>query len=264
MTQTPSQPESKPEIKASEHAEGIQIDATGEDSVDAALASLEMAGEEAAAGWKPASHPTLSPEVRYLHVSRTIHQLITDRNRTVGIFLLVASISFGASTALLNVKADVVPIVPLKTIQFWCLPLTLGTLAVIGAFMALILIRTRIGLIYEAAKMNALLGLPNVRVKRVNPLSIFFLMHALVVVLGGASAGLTAMMLWMLRRPAASFQPIPHGPSLPIAPGNPGVSGSELAVGCLVGLAYLGLFMASYYVTILKATTDTKLDAARA
>jgi hypothetical protein len=70
-----------------------------------------MTGEETAIGWKSEPHTPLSPEVRYLHISRTIHQLISDRNRTVGTFLLVASIALGASTALLNVKADVVPIV---------------------------------------------------------------------------------------------------------------------------------------------------------
>jgi hypothetical protein len=247
-------PESKHEVAVAEHFEGIKLDATGEDSVDATLARLEMTGEEKAVGWKSEPHKPLSPEVRYLHISRTIHQLISDRNRSVGTFLLVASIALGASTALLNVKADVVPIVPLKTIQYWCLPMTFGTLAGIAVFMALILIRTRIGLIYEVAKMNALLGLPSSRVKRVNPLSIFFLMHALVVVLGGASAGLTASMLWTLRRPVS--------PSATLS--NPDVSGAELAVGGVVALAYVGLFMTSYFVTILNATTETKLDAARA
>ena len=55
-------------------------------------------------------------------------------------------------------------IVPLSAIQYWCLPVTFGTLAVIGAFVMLILARTRVGLIYEVSKMNALLGLPSDRV----------------------------------------------------------------------------------------------------
>src|SRR5436305_5998301 len=163
--------------------DGISLDVSEDAEVDKRLASIELAGEEVAAGWKPAPHQPLSPEVRFLHVSRTIHQLITDRNRTVGIFLAVASVSFAASTALLNARADVVPMIPLRALQYWCLPVTFGTLAVIGAVMCLILVRTRIGLIYEVAKMNALLGLPSERVKRVNPLSIFLLMY-LVVCLG--------------------------------------------------------------------------------
>ena len=73
--------------------------------------------------------------------------------------------------------------------------MTFGTLAVLGVFTSLLLIRTRIGLIYEVAKMNALLGLPSTRVERVNPFSIFYLMHLMTALLGGASAGFTAAML---------------------------------------------------------------------
>jgi hypothetical protein len=226
-----------------EHTEGLSVDVGGEEEVDRQLADLEMAGEEVAAGWKPAPHPPLAPEVRFLHSSRTIHQLITDRNRSVGIFLFVASLLFGASTALLNAPPAVAPIVPLRSIQYWCLPVTFGTLAVIAVFMALILIRTRIGLIYEVAKMNALLGLPAERVQRVNPLSIFFLMYLLVVVLGGASLGFTVAMLLY---PGAVRAARPIG------------------VGLLVAIAYVVVFLAIYYGTILRATTDTKLQAAKA
>ena len=62
-----------------EHAEGLKTDVGGEEEIDQRLATIEMEGEEVAAGWKPAPHQPLSPEVRYLHISRTIHQLITDR-----------------------------------------------------------------------------------------------------------------------------------------------------------------------------------------
>lgn len=225
------------------HTEGLKLDLTGEEEADKTLANIEMAGEEVAAGWEPKPHEPLSPEVRYLHVSRTIHQLITDRNRSVGIFLFFTSVLFGASTALLNVPERVKPIVPLDSLQYWCLPATFSTLAVVGAFMSLILIRARIGLIYEVAKMNALLGLPSERVKRVNPLSIFFLMHTLVVLLGGISAGLTVGML--------------------------AVGGAELSSSVfwllvlVVGVLYLALFQASYYLTILRATTETKLAQAK-
>ncbi len=227
-----------------EHAEGLRpgADALTEEGVDRRLAEIEMAGEEVAIDWKPAAHPALSPEVRYLHISRTIHQLVTDRNRSVGIFLGVASLLFAASTALLNVGPTVVPILPLKAIQYWCLPVTFGTLAVIGGFISLLLIRARIGLIYEVTKMNTLLGLPAKRVERVNPLSIFYLMHLLVVVLGGASAGFTVGML--------VFDP---------------ADGSRQAIwwGQVSALGYVAIFQATYYLTILRGTSATKLQNAR-
>jgi hypothetical protein len=225
-----------------EHAEGLRNEVAGEDAIDRRLAEVEMAGEEVAAGWKPAPHAPLAPEVRYLHVSRTIHQLITDRNRSVGIFLAVASLLCAASSALLNARAEVVPIIPLRVIQYWCLPVTFGTLGVIGVFNSLLLIRARIGLIYEATKMNTLLGLPNKRVERVNPLSIFYLMHLLVVVLGGASAGLTSGMLAHAsgRRTAAA-----------------------VATGATVAVSYVVLLQALYYLTILRATSETRLQMAQ-
>ncbi len=225
-----------------DHAEGLKNELAGEEEVDRRLAEVEMAGEEVAAGWKPAAHVPISPEVRYLHVSRTIHQLITDRNRSVGIFLAVASLLCAASSALLNARADVVPIIPLRSIQYWCLPVTFGTLGVIGVFNSLLLIRARIGLIYEATKMNALVGLPNKRVERVNPLSIFYLMHLLVVVLGGASAGLTSGML---------------------AHASGRLTSAAVATGVTVGVSYIALLQALYYLTILRATSETRLKTAQ-
>jgi hypothetical protein len=225
-----------------EHIDGLSLNVTDDEAVDRRLARIEMAGEEVASGWKPAAHAPMSPEVRYLHVSRTIHELITDRNRSVGIFLFVASLFTGASTALLNVPKDVAPIIPLAAIQYWCLPMTFGTIAAIGLFVSLILIRTRIGLIYEVAKMNALLGLPTTRVERVKPFSIFFLMHALVVLLGGASAGLAAGMLaWR-------------------GSGSPALaSGAGLGLGFL----YAAALKVTYVLLVLRSTTGAKLDAAR-
>jgi len=222
--------------------EGFDVDPTGDDEVDRKLAAIEMAGEEVAAGWKPSPHKALAPEVRYLHSSRTIHQLITDRNRSVGIFLFVASLSVGASTAILNVDPAVVPIVPLGRLQYWCFPVTFGVLAGLAGFISLILIRTRIGLIYEVTKMNVLLGISSTRVERVNPLSIFYLMHLLVAVLGGASAGFTlGMILGHLDQP------------------------SRVSVGAGVGGAFvyvLGLQIV-YYLTILRATSEAKLGPVR-
>jgi hypothetical protein len=232
----------RPDGAVAEHTEGLSLEVGGEEEVDRRLAVLEMVGEETSAGWKPAPHQPLSPEVRFLHSSRTIHQLITDRNRSVSIFLFVASLLFGGSTALLNAPPAVAPIIPLKGIQYWCMPVTFGTLALLAVSMALILIRTRIGLIYEVAKMNALLGLPAERVKRVNPLSIFFQMYLMVVVLGGASAGFTVA---MLRYPGAPRAARPIG------------------VGLAVAAVYVVGFLAVYYLTILRATTETKLQGVK-
>lgn len=237
---TPPPSGSAKNADAGQHLEGFSLGIGDDDEVDKRLANIELAGEEVAAGWKPQPHRPLSPEVRYLHVSRTIHQLIVDRNRSVGIFLFVASLLVGASTALLNVPEKVQLIVPLAGLQYWCFPITFGTLAVIGVFMSLILIRTRIGLIYEVTKMNALLGLPTTRVKRVNPLSIFFLMHTLVVILGGTSAGVAAGML------------------------SHHADGNAIMVGWIVGLLYGVIFQAAYYGTILKATAETKLQGVAA
>lgn len=239
---TAKPPETDPGLEpgVKDHIDGFSLDVAEDSEVDKRLAEIELAGEEVAAGWKPAAHRPLSPEVRYLHVSRTIHQLIVDRNRSVGIFLFVASLLVGASTALLNAPERVRPIVPLDVLQYICFPITFGTLAIIGAFMSLILIRTRIGLIYEVSKMNALLGLPTTRVKRVNPLSIFFLMHGLVVLLGGASAGALA---WMLAYRAG---------------------GPFTTAGLATAIAYVAVFHAAYYGMILKATAETKLQNASA
>ena len=66
-----------------------------EELVDA----IEMIGEEKAAGFEPA-RSQITPGMRYLHSSRTIHQLVTDRNRAVGIYLAVASLLLTASGAL--------------------------------------------------------------------------------------------------------------------------------------------------------------------
>ncbi len=236
-------PPPNPKPPAYEHIDGFNVDIEGDEEADRTLATLEMAGEEVAAGWKPRPHEALAPEVRYLHVSRTIHELITDRNRSVGIFLFVASILFGSSTALLNAPERVEAIIPLKTIQYWCLPLTSGILAILGVFVSLILIRTRIGLIFEVAKMNALLGLPSDRVQRVNPLSIFFLMHLLVALLGAASAGATVGMIAYHEHVRGSL---------------------AVLVGIGVGVLYLAVFMTGYYWTILQATTQTKLQNAKA
>jgi hypothetical protein len=155
---------------------------------------IEMMEEETAAGFKP--HPTgVTDGMRYLHSSRTIHQLITDRNKAVGIFLAVASLLLTACGIVLNARDSLDTIVPIREIQRWCLPVTFGVLTVLALFMALLLIRTRVGLIYEVAKMNALLGLPVGRVQNLNPLSIFFILQCLISAGGGFSAGMFTIFL---------------------------------------------------------------------
>lgn len=225
-----------------DHQDGLKIDPTDEEDVDAQFAAIEMAGEEAAVGWKPTGHNALSPEVRYLHVSRTIHQLISDRNRSVGIYLLVASVAINASSGLLRTELPVDPIIPMQSIRYWCMPVTFGVLAVIGLISSLLLIRSRIGLIYEVTKLNVLMGLPSQRVERVNPLSIFYLMNLLVVLLSGASAGFTYGMLML---------PVQGSPR------------AAVIQGVFVAVVYILLLQAMYYITILRATTETKLDGAR-
>lgn len=245
MTQPPPPaPEASAPLdaKVRDHVDGLSSEVSGEENLDQKLAQIEMAGEEVAAGWKPEPHQRLSPEVRYLHVSRTIHQLITDRNRAVGIYLGVASLMFAASTALLNAPSRVEPIIPLKAIQYWCLPVTFGVLTILAVLVSLLLIRTRIGLIYEVTKMNTLLGLPSQRVERVNPLSIFYIMHLIVLFFGGASAGLMAGML--------AYHRGAH-------------DGVALGTGIGAGLTFFVAFQAAYYLTILRATSETKLDKAR-
>ena len=238
QTGTPS-PESIVDNAARERRDGISIDVLGDDEVDKTLAALEMAGEEVIAGFRPARHAPLAPEVRFLHSSRTIHELITDRNRSVGIFLFVASVLFAATSSLLDAKPVGRLIVPLGVIQYWCLPVTFGMLAIIGAFVTLILTRTRVGLIYEVSKMNALLGLPSDRVRRISPLSIFFLMHALVVLLGGACLGTATGMV-------VSGQ----GPTTWADLG--------LIIGVAAGVVYIIVFEVLYFAFVFQATNDAR------
>lgn len=205
--------------------------------------AIEMIGEEHAAGMPvPRSdHGRVTPAMRYLHCSRTIHQLVTDRNRAVGIYLAVASLLWTASTALLNVKSNVILPVRLETLQYWCVPVTLGACTLLAVFTAFLLIRTRIGLIYEVAKMNALLGLPVGRVQRVNPLSLFFIMHLMICVAGGGCGTLFAYHLFHLLAPSFAY------PLL-----------ASLLAGTVITVALVCL----YIFTVLATTADDQLSSA--
>jgi len=220
--------------------EGLRGVASLDEQVEKKIDEIEMIGEEQAAGWHATGRHAISPGMRYLHCSRTIHQLVTDRNRAVGLYLAVASLLWTASSALLNVKPENVGrlMVPIGQVQRWCLPATFGTLAVLAVFVSFLLIRTRVGLIYEVAKMNVLLGLPAGRVKRVNPLSIFFIMHALVSLAGGASGALLALHLLVDagRRPRVA-----------------------VASSAAVGLAVWLLLTLLYVGTVRYTTSDEKL-----
>jgi hypothetical protein len=213
-----------------------EADGASEKVVDA----IEMIGEEQAAGF-PTGSPGVSPGMRYLHSSRTIHQLVTDRNRAVGIYLAVASLLLTASGAIFNAKPEGALIIPIEEIQRWCLPITFGTLTVLALFTAFLLIRTRVGLIYEVAKMNALLGLPIGRVQRNSPLSIHFILQAMVSCAGGASAALFLVFMIRLEWPNAIHIAVVLG----------------VLIGLIVAAALIGLSIYTVNVT----TTDERLHS---
>ncbi|HMP60542.1 MAG TPA: hypothetical protein PKD86_14440, partial [Gemmatales bacterium] len=153
----------------------------------------------------------------------------------------VASLLWTASTALLNVRGNVVLPVPLPVLQYWCVPVTLGACTLLAVFTAFLLIRTRIGLIYEVAKMNALLGLPVGRVQRINVLSLFFIMHLIICLAGGGCATLFTYHLFALLELDFSW---PMTAAL--------LAGLVVAVGLVV----------VYMVTVVVTTADDKLSGA--
>ncbi|MGE3803447.1 MAG: hypothetical protein AB7K24_02105 [Gemmataceae bacterium] len=231
---TTSAPDQEPE-----HGEGLHDHGALDIDVERRLDAIEMLGEEEASGLRRAASD-VTAGMRYLHSSRTIHQLVTDRNRAVAIYLAVASLLWTASAALLTIRPDNVPqlIIPIRSLQRWCLPVTFAALTLLSLFVAFLLIRTRIGLIYEVAKMNVLLRLPAGRVKRVNPLSIFFIMQVLISVGGGVSAAL--FFLHMLYLGGLS-------------------TAAALTWSVLLGLLVSAGLVALYVVTVLHTTGDDKL-----
>ena len=210
---------------------------SGEGYSEKLVDAIEMIGEEQAAGMEQPSPVTSG--MRYLHCSRTIHQLVTDRNRAVGIYLTVASLLVTASSVVLNAKPDGDLIVPLATVQRWCLPVTFGILTVLAVLIAFLLIRTRVGLIYEVAKMNALLGLPLGRVQRNSPLSIFFIRQSIISLGGGTTAALFS--LWMIELANPDYGHI-----------------AWLAVA--IGLVVAAALMVLYVATVNATTSDERLQ----
>jgi hypothetical protein len=203
--------------------------------------AIEMIGEEKSAGFDAPPHSQVPAAMRYLHSSRTIHQLVTDRNRGVGIYLAVASLLLTASGAIFNANPRGDLIIPFGEIQRWCLPVTFATLAVLGVFIAFMMIRTRVGLIYEVAKMNALVGLPIGRVQRINPLSIHFILQAMISCACGASAALFAIYMVRLEFPDWVYLSAIFG----------------ILIGLVVTIALIALDM----VTVSWTTSDERLQS---
>lgn len=224
-----------PNLRDTEGLHGnVAIDELTERRVD----EIEMIGEEVAGGFRSPPHSEVNAGMRYLHCSRTIHQLVTDRNRAVGLYLAVATLLWTAANALMGAKPEGRQIVPLEVVQRWCYPASFGIMAVLALLVAFLLIRTRVGLIYEVAKMNVLCGLPVGRVQRINPLGIFFMMHLLISLAGGGSAALFA--IYMLHLGGTSLESVTWPAAL---------------IGALVTI----LLIVFYIVTVLHTTSDQKL-----
>jgi hypothetical protein len=222
------------------HKTGLEgFDVRGEGFSEKLVDAIEMIGEEKAAGFGHGGPSAVTAGMRYLHSSRTIHQLVMDRNRAVGIYLAVASLLMTASGALYHANPQGDLIIPLTAIQRWCLPLTFGTLAVLAVFVGLLLIRTRAGLIYEVAKMNALLGLPLGRVSRVNVLSIHFILHAMISVAGGMASALFAAYMLTLAGDGHEQVALPS---------------------TLIGMAVAVALMILYVITVTYVTSDRRLQ----
>jgi hypothetical protein len=202
--------------------------------------AIEMIGEEKAAGLDAAAASQVTPGMRYLHSSRTIHQLVTDRNRAVGIYLAVASLLLTASGAILNANPPGVLLIPIAEIQRWCFPLAFLTLAGLGFFIAFLLIRTRVGLIYEVAKMNALLGLPIGRVQRVSPFSIHFILQALVSCGAGASAASFIVFMTRWLEPDWNYRAV--------------------GLGAVIGVIVTASLLILDFVTVSLTTADHRLQ----
>jgi hypothetical protein len=156
----------------------------------------------------------------------------------VGIYLAVASLLLTASSALMNANPQGDTIIPIATIQKWCLPITFAVLACLAVLIAFLLIRTRVGLIYEVAKMNALLGLPIGRVQRIGVLSIFFILQTIISLAGGCAAALASVfMLHLGDAQAHAAWP-----------------------GVLIGVVVTAFLLALYVVTVLHTTSDKRLQ----
>src|SRR5262245_5336834 len=80
--------------------DGLSGTASLDDETEKRLDQIELIGEEEAAGFHSPPQSEVSAGMRFLHSSRTIHQLVTDRNRAVGLYLAVASLLWTASSGI--------------------------------------------------------------------------------------------------------------------------------------------------------------------
>lgn len=246
MTFPPKNKELAPIIEALKDADAGTAESvlnvqSAEGQSEKLVDTIEMMGEEVSAGFQPGAN-LVPPAMRYLHSSRTIHQLVTDRNRAVGIYLAVASLLLTASGAIFNANPRGEQIIPFALVQKWCLPVTFAVLTVLSVFIAFLLVRTRVGLIYEVAKMNALLGLPVGRVSRISPLSIFFLMQAMVSTAGGFTAGLFTVYLMYYYHPNIEYASI---------------------YGAIVAVAVTLVQLVTYMATVCWITRGKRLEEMR-
>jgi hypothetical protein len=111
---------------------------------------------------------------------------------------------------------------------------------VLALFTAFLLIRTRVGLIYEVAKMNALLGLPIGRVQRNSPLSIHFILQAMTSCAGGASLALLVIFMIRLWSPDAIH--------------------TAVVIGTLLGILFAAALIALSIFTVNHTTADHRLQ----
>jgi hypothetical protein len=241
----PAKPATTVEGAGSTEIPRKQIDGLGslaqpDDETNKRLNEIEMLGEEEALGFSRTANQGITPGMRYLHSSRTINQLVIDRNRCVTIYLAVASLLWTATGAMMHAQPAGELMVPIQEIQFWCIPSTAATLTILSVAVALLLVRIRVGLIYEVAKMNVLLGLPIGRVRRINPLSVFFIMYMLISLGGGAMGSVFAYHIF-------SYLEMPT------------VVGRSLAT--VVGLVITALLVAMYVGAVRYLTADPHLHA---
>jgi hypothetical protein len=223
-----------------QQVEGVGSLAQPDDETNKRLNEIEMLGEEEALGFRGTGNQGVTPGMRYLHSSRTINQLVIDRNRCVTIYLAVASLLWTATGAMMHAQPAGKLMVPIEEIQLWCIPSTAATLTILSVAVALLLVRIRVGLIYEVAKMNVLLGLPIGRVRRINPLSVFFIMYMLISLGGGAMGSVFAYHVF-------SYLEMPT------------VAGRSLAT--LLGLVITALLVAMYVGAVRYLTADPRLHA---
>jgi hypothetical protein len=239
-----------PDVAPQKAIDGLGTLAHPDDETNKRLNEIEMMGEEEALGYRLAGpQHGITPGMRYLHSSRTINQLVIDRNRSVTIYLAVASLLWTATGAILHAQPKGRLMVPIEEVQLWCIPTTAAVLTALAVIVAFLLVRIRVGLIYEVAKMNVLLGLPIGRVRRLNPLSVFFIMYVMISMAGGAHGSFLSYHL--LRYAFSPAAPDTHGDPAALPAAVPAaIAPVSILIGVLITAGLLTLFWAAvHYLT---------------